>query len=130
MGPLVDTSVLVDYFAGIVNRETNLLDALLADGIAPATAPIVVQEFLQGFSRARDVDAARAHLSLFDRLAPPDYAIHERAAAIHRTLKRSGFTAPTVDGLIVEMARESGCGLLTRDEHQKRLALACEVDIV
>ena len=31
-GPLVDTSVLIDYFGGQENRESQLLDDLLAQG--------------------------------------------------------------------------------------------------
>jgi predicted nucleic acid-binding protein len=129
MGPLVDTSVLVEYFRGVINRETDLLDALLADGIAPATAPVIVQEFLQGFRRTPDVETATEHLSLFTRLDPPGYDTHERAAAAHHTLKRRGFTAPTVDGLIVQMAYDARCALLTRDDNQKRLARAIDVDL-
>jgi predicted nucleic acid-binding protein len=129
MGPLVDTSVLVDYFRGVTNRETDLLDAILADGIAPATAPVIVQEFLQGFTRTRDVETATEHLSLFTRLDPPGYDTHERAATVHRTLKRRGFTAPTVDALIVQVAYDAKCALLTRDDHQKRLARAIDVDL-
>jgi predicted nucleic acid-binding protein len=129
MGPLVDTSVLVDYFRGVMNRETDLLDALLADGIAPATAPVIVQEFLKGFTRTRDVETATEHLSLFTRLEPPGYDTHERAAAAHRALRRQGFTAPTVDGLIVQMAYDASRALLTRDDDQKRLARAIDVDL-
>lgn len=130
MGPLVDTSVLIDYFAGTLNRETDLLDVLLAEGDAPFTAPIIVQEFLQGFSRARDVEAAHRCLDPFAHLDPPGYEIHELAATLHRTLKTQGHTTPTVDGLIVAIARSADCPLLTRDEHQRRLARVAEVGLL
>ena len=127
MGPLVDTSVLIDYFGGVTNRESDLLDGLLAEGTAPATAPIIVQEFLQGFNRPRHFEAARAHLALFTKLPPPDYSLHEQAAGLHLALKRRGDTIPTVDALIVVIARAAGCELLTRDGHQQRLAKAADV---
>ncbi|HEU4340760.1 MAG TPA: hypothetical protein VFU31_04250 [Candidatus Binatia bacterium] len=46
--PLVDTSVLIDYFSGINTRESAILDELLEQGPPPTTAPIIVQEYLQG----------------------------------------------------------------------------------
>ena len=122
MGPVVDTSVLIDYFAGVKNRETSAFDDLLDEGVAPATVPVIVQEFLQGFTSASDLARARSYLVPFDRLEAPTYQIHELAAELHTDGRRSGETVPTVDTLIVTMARESGRALLTRDRHQKVLA--------
>lgn len=130
MGPLVDTSVLIDFFGGAATREAALLDRCLEEGIPPATAPVIVQEFLQGFSRPRDIETAQRYLSQFDRLSPPDYAAHEAAAALHRHLKRAGYTVPTIDALIVETARRAGRALLTRDDHQLRLARSADVDLL
>lgn len=130
MGPLVDTSVLIDFFGGAATREAALLDRCLEEGTAPATAPVIVQEFLQGFTRPRDIETARQYLSRFDRLPPPDYAAHEAAAALHRGLKRAGYAVPTIDALIVETARRSGRPLLTRDDHQQRLARSADVDLL
>ena len=47
-GPLVDTSVLIDYFDGIDCRESTVLDKPLEQGPPPTTATIIVQEYLQG----------------------------------------------------------------------------------
>jgi hypothetical protein len=47
----------------------------------------------------------------------------------HRASRRQGFTAPTADGLIVQMAYDASCALLTRDDYQKRLARAIDVDL-
>jgi predicted nucleic acid-binding protein len=121
-GPLVDTSVLIDYFAGVRNRESDALDRLLADGPPPCTAPVIVQEFLQGFPGQEGFAAAREHIGAFWQLKPPGYAAHEGAARLHLELRRSGLTVPTIDALIVAMARDAGCALLTRDHLQRRLA--------
>ena len=129
MGPLVDTSVLIDFFGGAATREAALLDRCLEEGIPPATAPVIVQEFLQGFSRPRDIETAHHYLSQFDRLPPPDYAAHEAAAALHRGLTHAGYTVPTIDALIVETARRTGRALLTRDDHQRRLARSADVEL-
>lgn len=130
MGPLVDTSVLIDFFGGARTAEADALDALLAEGIPPSTAPVIVQEFLQGFHTRRELQHARQHLSLFTRLPAPDYATHEAAAALHRDLKKQGYTASTVDALIVAIAEAAGCALLTRDEHQLKLARIAGVEVV
>jgi predicted nucleic acid-binding protein len=130
MGPLVDTSVLIDYFGGAGTREADLLERCFEEGIAPATAPVIVQEFLQGFSRAADIAAARLYLSQFERLPPPGYDTHQHAAALHQQARRKGGTIPTVDTLIVQMARAALLPLLTADAHQRRLARVAGVDLV
>ncbi len=129
MGPLVDTSVLIDYFGGARTREADVLERCLAEGIPPATAPVVVQEFLQGFSRPNDLDTARLILTQFERLPAPGYDTHQRAAALHQEARRNGKIAPTVDALIVEMAREARLPLLTADAHQRRLAPFAGVEL-
>ena len=83
---------------------------------------MIVQEFLQGFTSASDLARARAYLAPFDRLEAPTYDIHQLAAELHIDGRRAGETVPTVDTLIVTMARESGRALLTRDRHQKVLS--------
>jgi predicted nucleic acid-binding protein len=118
---LVDTSALIDYFAGTRCRESDLLDLVLSEGPAPATAGIVVQEFMQGF-RARDIDVARRALADFVRLDPPSYRTHEAAADLHRRARRRGLTASTVDTLIVQLAAEQELLLLTRHRVQAALA--------
>lgn len=120
-GPLVDTSVLVDYFAGRASPEADLLQALFEDGPDPAIAPIIRQEFLQGVSRDVDIAPAQEYLDRFVQLPPADYAVHERAVVLHRALRRRGITAGTVDTLIVAMAEQAGLPLLSDDRLQIRL---------
>ena len=120
--PLVDTSVLIDYFTGIKCRETEILDELLGQGPPPATAAIIVQEYLQGLTDPTEFALAEADLECFDRLPPPDYSLHLAAAENHLKMRRRGVTIPTVDTLIVTMADTAGCALLTRDGRQKDLA--------
>lgn len=123
MGPLVDTSVLVDYFRGTANAETATLDQLLAEGTAPAVVPVIVQEVLQGYQVERDADLARKSLSAFAALPPADYDVHRRAARLFREGRRAGITSSTVDALIVAAAIEHSLPLLTRDAVQRRLAV-------
>ncbi len=71
VGPLVDTNVLIDYFGGTENRESDVLDQLLAAGPPPATCPIIVQEYLQGLLDPHGFTLARLDLEHFDQLPPP-----------------------------------------------------------
>ena len=121
-GPLVDTSVLIDYFGGIASRETEILDRLLDRGPAPSTAPIIMQEYLQGLTDPDEFALARADLEHFDKLPPADYQLHLRAARAHVRMKRRGLTVPTIDTLIVTMAEAATCPLLTKDKRQTEFA--------
>ena len=121
-GPLVDTSVLIDYFGGVDGRESQVLDHLLAQGLPPATCPIIVQEYLQGLIDPEEFALARVDLESFDQLPAPDYQLHIRAAEFHTQMKRQGITLPTVDTLIVTLAKAVGRSLLTRDGRQQDLA--------
>jgi len=129
-GPLVDTSVLIDYFGGIDSRESQILDHLLAQGPPPATCPIVIQEYLQGLIDPEEFALPRADLQSFEQLPPPDYQLHIRAAEFHIQLKRQGVTVPTVDTLIVTMAKMAGSSLLTRDGRQRDLAQLVQVRLL
>jgi predicted nucleic acid-binding protein len=120
-GPLVDTSVLVDVYSGRVSPEADVLETLLADGPDPAVAPIILQEFLQGLSRAGELSRGLDYLQRFIQLPPPDYDLHERAAALQRDMRRQGATAGTVDALIVAIAETAGVPLLTSDRLQAKL---------
>lgn len=121
-GPLVDTSVLIDYFGGIESRETQILDELLDRGPPPATLPIIVQEYLQGLTNPAEFTLARADLENFHPLPPADYQLHLRAAEAHVQMKRRGVTVPTIDTLIVTIAKAVGCSLLTKDGRQREFA--------
>jgi predicted nucleic acid-binding protein len=127
--PLVDTSVLIDYFNGIDCRECAILDKLLEQGPPPATAAIIVQEYLQGLTDATEFALAAADLECFDRLPPPDYSLHLIAAENHVKMRRKAVTIPTVDTLIVTMADAARCALLTRDVRQKDLARFLKVKL-
>lgn len=128
-GPLVDTSVLIDYFGGIASRETAILDKFLDQGPPPFTAPIIVQEYLQGLTDPKEFALARADLENFHRLPPSDYQLHLHAAEAHVHTKRRGLTVPTIDSLIVTMAQEAGCTLLTKDKRQKEFARFLKVSL-
>jgi predicted nucleic acid-binding protein len=112
---LVDSSVWIDYFRGVVSPETERLDALL--GIEPlATGDLILTEVLQGFATDREFNQARKLLTslvIFD-LAGREIAI--QAAKNFRQLRARGITArKTIDTIIATHCIEHGHALLYSD---------------
>src|ERR1700723_2798517 len=59
---LIDTSVWIDYFRGVVNPQSEKLDALL--GVEQVfTGDLILTEVLQGFVSERDFNQARKLLA-------------------------------------------------------------------
>jgi predicted nucleic acid-binding protein len=129
MGPLVDTSVIVDAYAGRWTAEVGRLDTLMLEGGTPAIAPIVLQEVLQGGRDDRDLHRIARHMSAFEPLAAPSYELHEHAAEIFRRVRRGGLTSSTVDVLIVALAAANRRPLLTSDVVQRRVATLAGVEL-
>src|SRR5215472_1095139 len=97
---LVDSSVWIDYFRGVVTAECDLLDRLLGSERL-LTGDLILAEVLQGFRT--EIDFARALDLLgtleFSPLAGRQIAIG--AARNYRTLRNEGVTVrKTIDGLI------------------------------
>jgi predicted nucleic acid-binding protein len=112
---LVDSSVWIDYFRGLVTPQTDLLDSLL--GSEPvATGDLILTEVLQGFGSDRDFDLARkllTSLTVID-LGGKDIAI--QAARNFRALRAVGVTVrKTIDTVIATRCIESGLALLYSD---------------
>jgi predicted nucleic acid-binding protein len=129
MGPLVDTSVIVDAYRGVASPAVVALRGYLLDGPPPATTPIVVQEALQGARDDRDLQRIARQLSAFEPLAAPSYVLHEQAAEIFRRARRAGLTSSTVDVLIVAIAAVNRRPLLTSDVVQRRVAALAGVEL-
>jgi predicted nucleic acid-binding protein len=112
---LVDSSVWIDYFRGVVTRETNKLDALL--GVqALLTGDIILTEVLQGFTHDRDFDAALRLLASFTVIEIGGRSISVQAARNYRPLRGKGVTVrKTIDTLIATRCIESGYLLLYSD---------------
>ena len=88
---VVDTSVWIDYFNGVVTRETALLDALL--GVEPIViGDLILAEVLQGFGAEGDARKARTALDrlLFQPMVGRDVAL--ASARNYRALRARGVT--------------------------------------
>jgi len=129
MGPLVDTSVIVDAYRGVASPVVATLRRLLIEGTSPATIPVVLQEVLQGVRDERDAKRLARHLSAFEPLAAASYALHEEAAEIYRRARSAGVTSSTVDVLIVAAAVTNRRPLLTANAVQRRVAAIAGVEL-
>ena len=112
---VVDTSVWIDYFNGVVTRETALLDALL--GVEPIViGDLILAEVLQGFGAEGDARKARTALDrlLFQPMVGRDVAL--ASARNYRALRARGVTVrKTIDMLIATFCLENGHRLLHAD---------------
>ncbi len=60
---LVDSSVWIDYFNGLRNWQTDLLDDLLSN-VPVLIGDLILTEVLQGFRSDDDFEAAKTCLSI------------------------------------------------------------------
>jgi len=116
---LVDSSVWIDYFNGVDNKQTVTLNDAL--GIKPVAAgDLILTEVLQGFKQDKDYKTARSlfdELTIFD-LVGKDMAI--KSAENFRALRKRGITIrkPT-DVIIASFCIEKKIPLLFSDKDFK-----------
>lgn len=112
---LVDSSVWIDYFRGIVTPETEKLDGLL--GVEPlAIGDLTVGEVLQGFSDEKDFQQARKLLSSLVLVDLGGHDIALQAAKNFRRLRKLGVTVrKTIDTVIATRCILDGYTLLHSD---------------
>jgi predicted nucleic acid-binding protein len=112
---LVDSSVWIDYFNGIITPQTDKLDNLL--GHEPlAIGDLILNEVLQGFADDHDFNHVRNMLTslLVVELGGQEIAI--QAAKNFRALRALGVTVrKTIDTVIATWCIERGCDLLHND---------------
>jgi len=116
---MVDSSVWIDYFTGVVSKQTNTLDKTL--GQEPvAVGDLILTEVLQGFRRDKDYDAARTSfddLIVFEMLGK-NMAI--KSAENFRVLRKKGITVrKTADVIIASFCIERELPLLFSDKDFK-----------
>ena len=115
MNVLVDTSVWVDYFNGVVTPRTDYLDGLL--GRAPVVVgDLIVSEVLQGFADERELALAHAALLKFKIFALANLDLSLAAAANRRILRAKGEpVADTCDALVATFCLRWNMALLHSD---------------
>jgi len=112
---LVDTSVWIDYFRGVVTPEADKLDDLLGGGQL-VIKNIILTEVLQGFISGREFNQGRKLLASLSFISLVDEYVAVQAARNFRTLRTLGITIrKTIDTLIATSCIEKQLSLLYSD---------------
>lgn len=112
---LVDASVWIDYFNGVANAQTNLLDALLGQENI-LMGDIIMAEVLQGFTSDTEFKRAQNLLALlpFREMLGREVAL--QTARNCRALRKQGVTVrKTVDVMIGTFCILNNIPLLHKD---------------
>jgi len=114
---LVDTSVWVDYLRGKATPQVRMLKVLLSGEEIVGTAPIILQEILQGADSADRLEKWSRYFSELVCYVPRDpVESHVAAARIYQACRQAGKTPRSSnDCLIVQVAIEHELALLHCD---------------
>ena len=119
---LVDTSVWIDYFNGVENRQTEILDRILSEQ-SVLIGDIILTEILQGFDSDKDYRLAKQALDPLDCVHLGGKSLAIEAASNFRHLRSKGITIrKTVDMLIASWCIEHDVELLHNDKDFDRIA--------
>jgi tRNA(fMet)-specific endonuclease VapC len=130
---LLDTNVLVDFFAG----DPETVEAFQRSRTLSINT-IVLGELLGGFALGSRVEANRRLLSRFlsssrVRVLPLAAETADHYADVYARLRRKGRPIPSNDMWIAASAREYGLVLFTRDVHFRDvdgLLVAASLDLL
>ena len=113
---VVDSSVWIDYFNGVVTRQTERLDRYLRDEFV-VIGDIILAEVLQGFRKDSDFRRAKQLLDtlVFKEMLGRDLAV--KSAQNYRYLRGKGVTVrKTIDVMIATFCIENHLPLLHSDK--------------
>lgn len=112
---IVDTTVWIDFFGGIVNPETTWLREQ-AGRVSPGLTDLILCEVLQGIRDDFTFARVRRELLSLNVFDSGGASIAVAAARNYRALRQRGYTVrKTVDCLIATFCIETGFELLHRD---------------
>ena len=113
---VVDSSVWVDYFNGIITPQTNKLDMLLPQQLI-VVGDLILTEVLQGFRDDKEYQTASQllqSLRFYDMLGKP---LALKTAQNYRYLRKQGITVrKTIDVMIATFCIENDFPLLHSDK--------------
>ena len=112
---LVDSSVWIDYFNGMRNWQTDLLDDLLSNDPV-LIGDLILAEVLQGFRSDDDFEVAKTCLNILPFRKIGGYEIALQSAQNYRLLRKKGVTVrKTIDVIIGTFCISEGITLLHND---------------
>ena len=112
---MVDSTVWIDYFNGIVDWRTDYLDMHV--NLTPIlVGDLILAEVLQGFRRDADFESARSALSKYRQVHMVTTLLALQSARNYRILRNNGVTVrKTIDSLIATYCIENRLLLLHND---------------
>jgi len=118
---LIDTSAWVVSFkkAGNKRLKQKVLETLTS--LSAATTPVIILELLQGCRDKKEYEAMKLRMEALEML-PVNEAIWETAYPAGYDLRRKGITVPTIDILILSIAKVYNCTVLHHDKHFRLVA--------
>lgn len=112
---IVDTSVWIDYFNGMLSEETDSLDNILGNQEI-FLGDLILTELLQGFQEDRQFREAQHMLESFPVVPMLGMALAIQSAKNYRTLRKRGVTVrKTIDVMIGTYCIEHHIPLLYAD---------------
>jgi predicted nucleic acid-binding protein len=116
---LIDTSVWIDYFNGIVNKHTDKLDDLLSMELV-IMGDIILAETLQGFRSEKDFKKAKELLGNIKCYSITNKALAIQSVENFRQMRKKGITVrKTIDMMIGTFCIENNIQLLHNDRDFK-----------
>lgn len=126
---LVDTTVWIDYFNGIENKQTESLDHILSEQ-SVIIGDIILTEILQGFDSDKEFRLAKQALDPLDCVHLGGKSLAIKAASNFRFLRSKGVTIrKTVDMLIGSWCIEHEVELLHNDKDFDQIATQLPLQI-
>ncbi|SHG44263.1 hypothetical protein SAMN05443144_12850 [Fodinibius roseus] len=126
---LVDTSVWIDYFNGLENKQTESLDRILSEQ-SVLVGDIILTEILQGFDSVKEFRLAKQALDPLDCVHLGGKSLAIKAASNFRFLRSKGVTIrKTVDMLIGSWCIEHEVELLHNDKDFAQIATQLPLQI-
>jgi hypothetical protein len=118
---LIDTSAWIVSFkkAGNESLKQKVVEALAS--LSAATTPVIVLELLQGCRDKKEYEAMKSRMEALEML-PVNDDVWEAAYREGYDLRRKGITIPTIDILILSIAKIYDCSVLHHDKHFKLVA--------
>lgn len=112
---MVDSTVWIDYFNGVVDWRTDYLDTHVT--LTPIlVGDLILAEVLQGFRRDAEFEKARSALSKFQQVQMVSTELALQSARNDRLLRSKGVTVrKTIDSLIATYCIENRLRLLHND---------------
>ncbi len=113
----MDTSVWIDFFNGLENKQTENLDRILSEKTV-LVGDIILAEILQGFDSDKDFRLAKQALEPLDCVHLGGKSLAIKAASNFRSLRAKGVTIrKTVEMLIGSWCIEHEVELLHNDKY-------------